>query len=445
MISRISLSAALVAAANAQYVKLNTVKNMGNSANMGGSCTASFTDANGNAAGSAWVALATINASTDNTVLARGTDLCASGLATSDDYMMDYKIGFSSDTTLMSVEDTGLGLTCPNGTADDKQLESDLKDQIGSNSVAKAVGTLKTVLTSGAVTFLSNTQAEQETYAASAQLIVDNLQTDNDTIIDNMSSDLTTLISSAVTAITVTAKTAWDSYLTTACAAMKTDVTTVMASKVTIWSTIQADTETALDLVVAGCGTEVEKVWTGLTTDVTAVQTTSATTLAATVSSLKTVTADQKTSLTSTVTGSILTDKILSKTLYKETKKAQSANTKGLKDLQTDAKTVGKDTTKAVKDAFKTSSSVPTATTTAMDALIDAAETTITTLLASDSGKSKALKELAKQHKVVKTVLKSQGKEASKATKTAVKAVTDGAKTALKDEKTASKTYTTGL
>lgn len=61
MISRISLSAALVAAANAQYVKLKEVKNMGTSANMGGSCTASFTDANGAAAGSAWVALATIN------------------------------------------------------------------------------------------------------------------------------------------------------------------------------------------------------------------------------------------------------------------------------------------------------------------------------------------------------------------------------------------------
>ena len=93
---------------------------MGTLANMGGSCTASFTDANGTAAGTAWIALATINEVTDNVVLARGTDLCATGLATSDDYDTDYTIAFSSDTTLTTPEDTGLGLTCPNGATDKK-------------------------------------------------------------------------------------------------------------------------------------------------------------------------------------------------------------------------------------------------------------------------------------------------------------------------------------
>jgi hypothetical protein len=75
-------------------------------------------------------------------VLASGNGLCNTGKATSEDYTMDYTIKLSSAETVLDLEDTGLGLTCPNGTTDKKQLESDLKEQIGNNPIAKGLGNL---------------------------------------------------------------------------------------------------------------------------------------------------------------------------------------------------------------------------------------------------------------------------------------------------------------
>jgi hypothetical protein len=59
MISRINLSVALVAAANANYVKINTLKGMGSTTNAGGSCQVSF--GNDGADGTAWIGVATIS------------------------------------------------------------------------------------------------------------------------------------------------------------------------------------------------------------------------------------------------------------------------------------------------------------------------------------------------------------------------------------------------
>lgn len=445
MISRISLSVALVAAANAQYVKYKTISDMGTSANMGGSCEVEFMNADGvTSEGTAWVAVATINGVTDNTVLARGSGLCETAQATSTDYTMDYTISLSSSSTLTTPEATGLGLTCPTGATDAKTLRDALKAQIGNNSVANALGDLDTVLTGGSVVFLSNEINAQAGYDTASQAIIDALSTSSDTIVDDMETDLLAQVAAMTTATTVTAKSAFDTALAEICAAMKTDVTAVAATDVSNWSTIQADVETALDTIVSTCTTELEKLWTDMTTAVTAVDTAFQTTINTTAGDIKAVTATDKASAETIITGEALNAKIIEKQLYKQTVKNLNAATKGLKDMFTDSKTVSKDALTAVKDGFKTNSgSTYEAIDTAMDTVIDAAETTISALLAS--GSNKTVKELAKLHKIAKTSTKTQGKAAKTAGKTATKALTDGAKTSYNTEKTDAKTYKTGL
>jgi len=445
MISRISLSVALVAAANAQYVKYKTISGMGTSANMGGSCEAEFMNADGvTSEGTAWVAVATINGVTDNTVLARGSGLCETGLATTDDYAMDYTIALSSTTTLTTPEDTGLGLTCPTGSTDAKTLKDALKDQINNNGVANALGDLETVLTSGSVIFLSNEINAQAGYDTASQAIIDALSTSSDTIVDDMETDLLAQVAAMTTATTVTAKSAFDTAIAEICAAMKTDVTTEATAEDAAWSTIQADVETALDGVVSSCSTELEKLWTDMTTAVTAVDTAFTTTISTTGGDIKAVTATDKTAAETIITGEPLSAKIIEKQLYKQTVKNLNAATKGLKDMFTDAKQVSKDALTAVKDGFKTNSgSTYEGVDTAMDTAIDTAETTITALLSS--GSNKTIREMAKLHKVAKTATKAQGKAAKTAGKTATKALTDGAKTSYNTEKTDAKTYKTGL
>lgn len=113
--------------------------------------------------------------------------------------------------------------------------------------------------------------------------------------------------------------------------------------------------------------------------------------------------------------------------------------------MEKDAKNIGKDSLKAAKDAMKTSSTVPTAALSAMDTAVDTAETDITALLGTDSGKKKCEKAVAKLHKSGKTIVKKQGKDATKAAKTATKELTTATKTAVKTQKTAAKTYKDGI